>query len=81
MTTNVTRFMLDLGEVLAGGDAAAIAKARGRALHSLPVIAGFTAGCGLGAACEAATGLWSLALPTGLAMIACAMAFAYKHHS
>jgi uncharacterized membrane protein YoaK (UPF0700 family) len=79
MTTNVTHFMLDLGEVLAGGDAAAIAKARGRAIRTLPVIVGFTAGCGLGAACEAAAGLWSLALPMGLAMIAVAMGFASKH--
>jgi len=79
MTTNVTHFMLDLGEVLAGGDAAAIAKARGRAIRTLPVIVGFTAGCGLGAACEAAAGLWSLALPMGLAMIAVAMEYASKH--
>jgi uncharacterized membrane protein YoaK (UPF0700 family) len=79
MTTNVTRFMLDLGEVLAGVDAATIANARGRAMRTLPVIVGFTADCGLGAACEAATGLWSLALPTGLAMIAVAMGFASKH--
>jgi uncharacterized membrane protein YoaK (UPF0700 family) len=79
MTTNVTHFMLDLGEVLAGGDAAAIAKARGRAIRTLPVIVGFTAGCGLGAACEAAAGLWSLALPMGLAMIAVAMGYASKH--
>ncbi len=78
MTTNVTRFMLDLGEVLAGGSKDAAAKARGRALRTLPVIAGFAAGCGLGAACEIAAGLWSLALPTGLAAIAFAMGFAYK---
>jgi uncharacterized membrane protein YoaK (UPF0700 family) len=79
MTTNVTHFMLDLGEVLAGGDGAAIAKARDRAKRTLPVIAGFTVGCALGAAYEATAGLWSLTLPMGLAMIACAMGFAYKH--
>jgi uncharacterized membrane protein YoaK (UPF0700 family) len=79
MTTNVTHFMLDLGEVLAGGDAATIVKARARAIRTLPVIVGFTAGCGLGAACEAAAGLWSLALPMGIAMIAVAMGFASKH--
>ena len=62
--------MLDLGETLAGGDGAGIA--RGRAMRTLPVIAGFTVGCGLGAACEAAVGLWSLALPTGLALLALA---------
>ena len=72
MTTNVTHFMLDLGEALAGVDPVAAVKARGRAMRTLPVIVGFTVGCGLGAACEAAVGLWSLALPTGLALLALA---------
>jgi uncharacterized membrane protein YoaK (UPF0700 family) len=72
MTTNVTHFMLDLGEALAGADPAAAAAARNRAMRTLLVIAGFTVGCGLGAACEAAAGLWSLALPTGLALFALA---------
>jgi uncharacterized membrane protein YoaK (UPF0700 family) len=76
MTTNVTHFMLDLGEALAGADPVAAAAARRRAMHTLPVIAGFTVGCGLGAACEAAAGLWSLALPTGLALLALAWASA-----
>ena len=35
-------------------------------------------GCGLGAACEAAVGLWSLALPASLALLAFAMGFAVK---
>ena len=78
MTTNVTHFMLDLGGVLVGGDPAEIAKARSRAMHTLPVIVGFTIGCGLGAACEAAVGLWSLALPTGLALLALAIGFAVE---
>jgi uncharacterized membrane protein YoaK (UPF0700 family) len=78
MTTNVTHFMLDLGGVLVGGDPVEIAKARSRAMHTLPVIVGFTVGCGLGAACEAVVGLWSLALPTGLALLALAMGFAVE---
>ena len=78
MTTNVTHFMLDLGEVLAGRDQAEIAKARHRAMHTLPVILGFVIGCALGAACEAAVGLWSLALPAGLALLALAMGLANK---
>jgi uncharacterized membrane protein YoaK (UPF0700 family) len=78
MTTNVTHFMLDLGGVLVGGDPVEIAKARGRAMHTLPVIVGFTVGCGLGAACEAAMGLSSLALPTGLALLALAIGFAVE---
>jgi uncharacterized membrane protein YoaK (UPF0700 family) len=72
MTTNVTHFMLDLGEAVAGADPAAAATARGRAMRTLPVIAGFAVGCGLGAASEAAAGLWSLALPTSLALLALA---------
>jgi len=78
MTTNVTHFVLDLGGVLVGGDPAAVANARSRAVHTLPVIAGFATGCALGAACEAAAGLWSLALPTGLALLAFAMGLAEK---
>jgi uncharacterized membrane protein YoaK (UPF0700 family) len=73
MTTNVTHFMLDLGEVLVGRDVSRVAHARARALHTLPVIVGFTIGCAFGAAFEAAAGLWSLALPTGLALLSLAM--------
>jgi uncharacterized membrane protein YoaK (UPF0700 family) len=76
MTTNVTHFMLDLAKVLVGGDDAEIAKARNRAIHTLPVIVGFIIGCGLGAACEAQFHLWSLALPTGFALLALAMTLA-----
>jgi uncharacterized membrane protein YoaK (UPF0700 family) len=76
MTSNVTRFATDVGEVLLGGDPVDVAKARNRAAHVLPAIVGFTAGCGLGAACEAALGAWSLALPAGLALLAFAMGFA-----
>ena len=34
MTTNVTHFMLDLGEVLVGRDRARLAHARARAMHT-----------------------------------------------
>ena len=78
MTTNVTHFMLDLGEVLVGRDQAEIAKARHRAMHTLPVILGFAIGCALGAACEAAAGLWSLILPAGLALLAFGMGLACR---
>jgi hypothetical protein len=37
-------------------------------------IAGFVVGCGLGAWCQARAGLWSLTLPTGLSLLALAMA-------
>ncbi len=76
MTTNITRFMMDLGAALLGREPADVAKARSRAKRTWPVIVGFAVGCGLGAACEAALDLWSLALPAGLALLAFAMGFA-----
>jgi uncharacterized membrane protein YoaK (UPF0700 family) len=76
MTTNVTRFMMDVGEMLVGADHAKASQARTRAMRTLPVILSFVAGCVLGAAFEAAAGFWSLALPTGLALLAFAMASA-----
>jgi uncharacterized membrane protein YoaK (UPF0700 family) len=76
MTTNVTRFAMDVGEVLLGGDPADVANARHRAARILPTIVGFIVGCGFGAACEAALGTWSLALPAGLALLAFATGFA-----
>ncbi|HEX3399452.1 MAG TPA: YoaK family protein [Acetobacteraceae bacterium] len=71
MTTNVTRLMVDVASMLVGGDAADTAKAKGRALNTLPVVIGFAVGCALGAAGEAAVGLWSLMLPTALALFSC----------
>ena len=70
MTTNVTRFTMDVGEVLVGRDHAKAVQARSRAIQTFPVILGFATGCVLGATGEAAAGLWSLALPTGLALVA-----------
>jgi uncharacterized membrane protein YoaK (UPF0700 family) len=76
MTTNITRFAMDLGEVLLGHGPGDMAQARRRANHTWPAIVGFAAGCGLGAATEAAFGLLSLALPMGFALLAFAMGFA-----
>jgi uncharacterized membrane protein YoaK (UPF0700 family) len=73
MTSNVTRFAVDVGKALLGGEPADVANARNRAVRTVPVIIGFAVGCGLGAACEAALGLWSLALPAGLAVLAFAL--------
>lgn len=73
MTTNLTRFVMDIGEAVLGHDPARMAEARHRARHTWPVILGFTAGAGLGAVCFAAAGLTALGLPTALALIALAM--------
>ncbi len=73
MTTNLTRLIMDVGEVLWGCAPAEVAKARHRAKHTWPVILGFTAGAGLGAACFAAAGLKSLGLPAALAALALLM--------
>jgi uncharacterized membrane protein YoaK (UPF0700 family) len=78
MTTNITRFMMDVGGVMLGRDPADVAKARSRAMRTWPAIVGFAVGCGLGAAGEAAIGLGSLALPTGLALLALAMGLTAK---
>jgi uncharacterized membrane protein YoaK (UPF0700 family) len=76
MTTNVTHFILALGEVLAGRDQAEIARARHSAMRTLPVIVG----CAIGATSEAAAGLWSLVLPTGLALLALALGLPRLRH-
>jgi uncharacterized membrane protein YoaK (UPF0700 family) len=76
MTGNVTLFATSVGEILVGGDPADIAEARKRVARTVPAIIGFTVGCGLGAAYETVMGLWSLALPVSLALIAFAVGFA-----
>ena len=78
MTTNIARFMMDLGDVLLGRCPNDGVKAGERARCTGMAIAGFVIGCGLGAGCEAVAGLWSLALPAGLALVALAMAFAVR---
>ena len=78
MTTNTTRLVIDLGEVLLGRSRKDGVKAGERATRTALAIAGFVVGCGLGAGCQAATGLWSLALPAGLALVALAIAVAAK---
>jgi uncharacterized membrane protein YoaK (UPF0700 family) len=74
MTTNLTRFVVDLGEVWLGSDPSGRAKAVVRARRTGTAIAGFVIGACLGAWCQARLGLWSLAMPTGLALAALAIA-------
>jgi uncharacterized membrane protein YoaK (UPF0700 family) len=73
MTTNITRFMMDVGDVMLARRPADVAKARDRAMRTWPAIVGFAVGCGAGAICEAAIGLRSLAFPAGLSLLAVAM--------
>jgi uncharacterized membrane protein YoaK (UPF0700 family) len=73
MTTNITRFMMDVGDAMLARRPTDVVRARDRALRTWPAIVGSAIGCGLGAICEAAIGLWSMALPAGLTLLAVAM--------
>jgi uncharacterized membrane protein YoaK (UPF0700 family) len=73
MTSDVTRFTMDIGAVLFGRDRNDAASAIARARNTWPAIVGFATGCAAGAVCEAAFGLWSLALPAGFALLAVAL--------
>lgn len=70
MTSNITRFVMDVGTVLLGSDREQVANAHHRAQHAWPAIVGFAVGCAFGAICQAAIGLQSLVLPVGLALLA-----------
>ena len=70
MTTNITRLTMDVGEMLLSRNPDDAAKARSRAMNIWPPVVGFA----LGAAGDAALGLWSLALAAGLALIVLVMA-------
>jgi uncharacterized membrane protein YoaK (UPF0700 family) len=78
MTTNTTRFVVDLGGILLGRSRNDRVKAGERAMRTGLAIAGFVVGCGLGAGFQSAAGLWSLALPAGLAFVALVIAVATK---
>jgi uncharacterized membrane protein YoaK (UPF0700 family) len=74
MTANITRFTLDLVDATVAHDPQTLAAARRRAAATWPPIAGFAAGCGIGAVCEAAFAMRALALPFGLVLIALVIA-------
>jgi uncharacterized membrane protein YoaK (UPF0700 family) len=87
MTTNITNFSIDVVEMLLGHDPGRAEGAADRARRTWPVIVGFLLGCALGAACETAFGLPSLALPAGVALLSLALGavaclrHARRHHS
>lgn len=70
MTTNVTRFTMDIVELLLGGDPDQAAAARRRAGNTWQAIAGFAAGGALGAGLFSAVGISALALPAGGGLLA-----------
>jgi uncharacterized membrane protein YoaK (UPF0700 family) len=76
MTSNITRFTVDLAELLLGRDAKEVAHARQRARQTGAAILGFIVGCAIGAAAQAAMGLWSLVIPVALALVALGLGFA-----
>lgn len=78
MTTNITRFVIDFGEVLLSRSPDGAAQALSRGKQTAAAMLGFAVGCGLGAVTEMAAGLWALALPTGLALVALVMALAVR---
>src|SRR5258706_11240597 len=67
MTTNLTRFVVDIGEVWLGRDPCGRAKAVARARHTGSAISGFVFGAGLWPWGQARLGLWALVGATGLA--------------
>jgi uncharacterized membrane protein YoaK (UPF0700 family) len=73
MTTNVTNFVLALGQWLVPLRAGAREEAHRKAMRILPVIVGFILGCALGAAAENVYGLRALGLPVALALLALLM--------
>jgi uncharacterized membrane protein YoaK (UPF0700 family) len=78
MTSNITRFTVDLAELALGRGAEEVAHARQRAKQTGAAILGFIVGCGVGAAAQAAMGLWSLVIPVALALVAVGLGFAVQ---
>jgi uncharacterized membrane protein YoaK (UPF0700 family) len=75
MTTNITQLTLDLATLARRqGESDELAKARRRATVIVPCVIGFAGGCAAGAALEVPCGLWALALPVVLAILAVPLA-------
>jgi len=71
MSTNITQLAIDLATLARDrGDADELARARRRGSMIFPVVVAFVGGCAAGAALEVPCGLWALALPVVLAVLA-----------
>jgi uncharacterized membrane protein YoaK (UPF0700 family) len=74
MTTNITQLTVDLATLTRSRrDPAELTEARRRASMIIPCIVGFVVGCAAGASLEVHFGLWALALPAVLAVLAIAL--------
>lgn len=70
MTTNVTKLVVAFVQVLEGGNPSTRETVRRSIFQLTTVIVGFITGCALGAAADAAWGLWSLGVPAVLVILA-----------
>lgn len=70
MTSNITRLVTDLGELVFNRDSDDIIKARRRVQYTWPTIIGFSLGCCLGAICEHLFNMWALIIPFLFSLIA-----------
>lgn len=71
MTTNITQLTIDLTTLARGlGKGDELATVRHRAGVTFSCVVGFVVGCAAGAVLEVHFGLWALALPVALAVIA-----------
>ena len=73
MTTNVTNFVLAVGQLMLRQRPEARAEAQQKLKRAGPVLLGFIIGCALGAVTEGAYGLRALCLPATLALLALLM--------
>jgi uncharacterized membrane protein YoaK (UPF0700 family) len=74
MTTNITQLTVDLATLARGLEKPDdLTRARQRAGVTFPCVVGFVAGCAAGATLEVRFGLWALALPVALAVLAVAL--------
>ena len=82
MTTNITRFVIDVGEIILGNHPQKKTNARHRARIMWPTIIGFSAGCMIGAILENIYGPWSLIFPSSLAIFTLVNSYCinYKDH-
>jgi uncharacterized membrane protein YoaK (UPF0700 family) len=71
LTTNTTQLTIDVAKLIRRrGAPADLARAQQRASMTFPCVFGFMGGCAAGAFLELRFGLWALALPVALAVVA-----------